>query len=306
MGIAIVVHGGAWDSGVSESGLSEHRAGCRRAALAGWAALKAGGSALDAVEQAIHIFEDEPIFDAGRGSYLNADGRIQMDAALMNGADLNTGAVAAVEGIRHPITLARRVLESDWALIVGDGAKAFARETGVEECSPGSLMTDEELDRWRSRRGQVMYHLRDGEMYRQMVHGPTDTVGAVALDAHGNIVAGTSTGGLPNKPAGRVGDSPLIGCGTYADNDRGGVSVSGPGELIIRVMLARHAADRMSPEVHAQRAAEAALETLKTRTGGVAGLIAIDRWGRIGRAHSTALMSTAYMTEALTEPVVEL
>jgi beta-aspartyl-peptidase (threonine type) len=258
------------------------------------------------VEKAICVLEDDAAFDAGRGSFLNAEGRVQLDAAIMNGADLNTGAVAAVERVRNPITLARRVLESDWAYIVGEGALEFARQNGIEECNPWWFVTQEEMERWSRHRGEVLYYLRDGAFYRDVLGSPSDTVGAVAMDSGGNIVAGTSTGGAPNKPVGRVGDSSLVGCGIYADSTRGGGSATGPGELIIRVVLTKHMVDLLSEEVGAQQAVEAALRHLKERVGGCGGLIAIDRWGRIGRAHTTNLMSSAYITEGLSEPVVEV
>jgi beta-aspartyl-peptidase (threonine type) len=262
-----------------------------------------GGAALDAVEAAIRVLEDDPSFDAGTGSFLNADGRVQMDASIMSGANLNTGAVAAVECIRHPITLARRVLESDWALIVGPGALEFAREAGLEECDNWSLVTPEELERWSRHAGKVLYYMRDEEFYRNLLGPSGDTVGAVAMDGQGDIAAGTSTGGSGNKPPGRVGDSPVIGCGTYADNERGGVSMTGPGELVIKVVLAKHAVDLLSDEVRAQEAAERSMQYLKQRVGGVGGIIMIDKWGGLGRAKTTQLMSYAHMTEGLSKPV---
>jgi L-asparaginase / beta-aspartyl-peptidase len=302
---AIVVHGGAVDSGLSDAEKEANVAGVRRAALAGWGVLCAGAGALDAVEAAIRVLEDDPSFDAGRGSYLNAECRVETDASIMDGATLNTGAVAAVQQVKNPITLARRVLESDWALLVGDGALQFARQEGVELCSQWDLLAEGELDRWRTRAGQVMYYMRDGALYREILSKATDTVGAVALDGEGNIAAGTSTGGPPNKPPGRVGDSPLIGCGTYADNDKGGAGMTGPGEMTIRLVLAKHAVDLINERTRAQAAAEAALRLLKERTNSVGGIIVIDRWGGVGRAHTTSYMASAYMTEGLEEPVVE-
>ena len=306
MTMSIVVHGGAWDAGLTEEQLSANQAGCRQAMLEGWQILRDGGSALDAVERAICVLEDDPSFDAGRGSFLNAEGRLELDASIMDGADLNTGAVAAVQGIRNPIVAARRVLESDWALLVGEGARKFASEHGVEECSQWEMLTGEELSRWKENAGKVLYYMRDEVYYRKLLDSPVDTVGAVAMDAQGDIAAGTSTGGAPNKPPGRVGDSPLIGCGTYADNTKGGASMTGPGELTIRLVLAKHAIDLLSEEVRAQEAAEAALSYLKERTRNVGGIIIIDKWGSVGAAHTATYMSCAYMTEDLPEPVVKV
>lgn len=300
MPMSLIVHGGAWDVMLDEQ-VEASRRGCRQALLKGWQVFCNGGSALDAVEKAICTMENDPAFDAGRGSFLNADGIIELDASIMNGADLKIGAVAAVQRVRHPITLARRVLESDWAFLAGEGALRFAREVGVEECSQWDLVTEQELERWKEHPGEVLYYMRNERLYRKLL---ADTVGAVALDRQGNIAAGTSTGGLPNKPPGRVGDSPLIGCGTYADNTRGGASMTGPGEQIIKVVLAKYAVDLLSERVRAQEAAKAALTYLQEKVGSVAGITIIDKWGGIGCAFTTTHMSHAYMSENLSEPVM--
>jgi len=252
------------------------------------------------------VLEDDPSFDAGKGSFLNAQGRVEMDASIMDGANLNTGAVAAVQCVKNPIKLARKVLDSDWALIVGEGALEFAREQGVETCNNWSLVTQQELQRWAEHPGQVQNYLRDGAFYSDLLGPSGDTVGAVAMDDKGNIAAGTSTGGSNNKPCGRVGDSPQIGCGTYADNSKGGVSMTGPGELVIRVVLAKHAVDLLKEDFRAQQAADSAIQYLKARVGGVGGIIIVDHWGGVGHAKTTHMMSCAYMTEGLSEPVVEV
>jgi len=299
---AIIVHGGAWDGGHTDAQIEAGRNGCVTAAEAGWRVLSGNGSAVDAVEVAIQVLEDDPAFDAGRGSFLNADGRIQLDAAIMTGKDLNTGAVAALERIRHPISAARKVLETEWAYLVGDGALHFARAQGLEERDPWWFVVPEELERWTPHAGSVLSYLGSGEFYRRLLHDTGDTVGAVAIDRAGHIVAGTSTGGAPNKPPGRVGDSSLIGCGLYADDLAGGVASSGPGELIIRAVLAKFAADAMEGGASAQEAVDAALAHLDARVGGIAGLIAIDHAGRIGRAHTTRFMTSAAMRDSFSEP----
>src|SRR2546426_9106445 len=216
----IIVHGGAGAD--ASEGRDELRQGVRAATVAGWRVLSAGGAALDAVESAVRTLEDHPRFNAGRGSVLTRDGTVEMDASIMEGDRLQCGAVAAVPRIANPITLARRVLEARrHVLLVGDGALAFARSVGVPECDAASLVTA----RQQRRHAEVAPRRAT----------PGGTVGAVALDRSGTIAAATSTGGTIGQLPGRVGDSALIGCGTYAENSIGGVSCTGDGEAIIRV-----------------------------------------------------------------------
>ena len=280
---AIAVHGGAFDIAPSEQGL--HRDGCIEAARAGWAVLEAGGRALDAVEAAVRVLEGSGIFGAGRGSSLNEDGIIELDAGVMDGTALEVGSVAAVQGVLHPISLARRVLESPLAVVVGPGATRFAERAGVEKCDPAELISDRERARWEDRRRNP-----DPDWVRTMFG--RDTVGAVALDRSGHVAAGTSTGGMPFKPSGRVGDSPFIGAGLYADDHLGAVSTTGHGEKIIPVLLAKTAADLMGSGLEPQGAAEQALTTL-ARVDGRGGLIALDPSGRIGVAWNTPAMAFA-------------
>jgi beta-aspartyl-peptidase (threonine type) len=254
-----------------------------RALDAGWAILKAGGSAKDACEQAIVLLENDPVFDAGVGAHLNRKGQAQLDAILMDGASLKSGAVAAVERIRNPIQLCRHILEkSDHALFVGAGAEEFAVEQGMSLCDPLDLVTPYERQRWAS---QVK-----GEL-------PTGTVGAVARDGHGNLCAGTSTGGTFLKHPGRVGDSPLVGCGCYADNESAAVSCTGHGESIMKIVMAKAAADFVAAGMDAQAAAENAVRVLSTRTTGGGGLIVVDKLGRIGASFSTPHMTWAGKAE---------
>jgi beta-aspartyl-peptidase (threonine type) len=274
MGIALVVHGGAGTIRPEVEDAS--KAGMERALARGWAILQSGGSGLDACEQAIVELEDDPAFNAGVGSHLNREGKAQLDAILMDGAALRAGAVAAVERIRNPIRLARLVLErGEPVLLAGAGAEAFAQECGIPLCDPADLVTPGEYERWRNRANS--FHL--------------GTVGAVALDSAGNLYAGTSTGGIFLKHPGRVGDSPLIGCGCFADNESAAVSCTGKGELIMKVVMAKSAADFVAAGQHPQAAAEAALNLLERKTGGKAGLILVDRAGRIGVSFSTPHMS---------------
>ncbi len=285
----IIVHGGA---GADSSQAPEFRQGVRAAALAGWRVLAAGGSALDAVEGAVRALEDDPRFNAGRGSVLNRDGTIEMDASIMEGDRLQCGAVAALAGVANPVTVARRVLESRrHVLLVGDGALAFSRSAGIPECDPASLVTDRQRKRY-------------AELARRPVPPGGGTVGAVALDRNGTIAAATSTGGTPGKLPGRVGDSALIGSGTYADSSLGGVSCTGDGEAIIRVVLGHRALRFLKDADDPDYAAKVAVDLLVEEGGGQGGLILIDWRGRPGYATSTRLMPVAIMSPELDEPRV--
>ena len=293
VGIALAVHGGAWE--IPGEMVEACRAGVERALERGWRVLEQGGTAADAVEQAIIELEEEPVFDAGIGSHLNRDGRVQLDAVLMNGATLKAGAVAAVERIRNPIQLARRVCErSPHMMLAGRGAEQFAVEQGFTLCDPADLVIARESERWvRERSG-------GGPSFGEM-----GTVGAVALDSQGSLVAGTSTGGPPGKYPGRVGDSPLIGCGCYADNQAGAVSCTGQGENIMKIVMAKAAIDRLAAEADPQTAAKQVLALLEDRTAGRGGLIVVDPQGRIGAAFTTSHMAHAYRSTG-SDPVVRV
>lgn len=317
MPISLIVHGGAWD--IPDDEVEAHRAGCRGALDTGWQVLERGGSALDAVEAAVRALEDAPIFDAGVGSVLNLDGEVELDAAIMDGQTLRSGAVAAVRRIRNPITLARRVLESHVVLLVGQGAERFAATAGVPLCDPAELIVERERRRWAALLQQGDVRTQDAfkgqgdkEGGRQadrrasappasqppdlpLAH-PGDTVGAVALDQRGHLAAATSTGGTANKLPGRVGDSPLIGCGLYADDQSGGGSTTGWGESIIKVLLAKTATDRIAAGRTPMEAAHEAIDVLAQRVGGYGGCILLDAQGRVGFAFNTPRMAYAYRT----------
>jgi L-asparaginase / beta-aspartyl-peptidase len=285
----IVVHGGAGAD--PTDGRDEVRAGMRAAVAAGWQGLSAGGAALDAVEAAVRVLEDHPRFNAGRGSVLTTAGTVEMDASIMDGDRLRCGAVGAVSRMANPVTLARRVLEDGrHVLLVGEGAHAFAGAAGLPDCDPATLVTE------RQRR-------RLGERGRVAVGG--GTVGAIALDRRGTVAAATSTGGVAGKLPGRVGDSALIGCGTYADTTLGAVSCTGSGEAIIRVVLARRALDYLKEADDARYAAQVAVDLLVEEGGGSGGLILLDWRGRMGWAHSTPFMPVAWMSPAAAEPRAE-
>ncbi len=284
----IVVHGGAWK--IPEEEHEPHIEGCRRAAMAGWEVVRAGGSALDAVETAVRILEDDPTFDAGVGSCLNAVGEVELDAIIMDGRMLRLGAVAAVRRVRHPVSLARLVMEKGpHNFLVGPGAEEFARRHGMELVPPEELVVERERARWEA--------WRAGEgLYAAELFAPTGTVGAVALDGEGHLAAATSTGGKPGKWPGRVGDSPLVGCGAYADDCSAAASATGDGEALMRILATGAVCARVAEGRSPQEAAEGVLALLAERTGGCGGLIVLDPRGRYGIAHTTPHMAWAVVT----------
>jgi L-asparaginase / beta-aspartyl-peptidase len=300
--LALALHGGAWD--IPDDLVEPHKKGLRAALKAGWDVLRKKGSAVDAVEEAIILMEQDDTFDAGRGSFLNGAGEVELDASIMNGATFRAGAVAAVQNIPHPITLARAIMEkSEHVLLVGMGASRFAREHKITTCSQDDLITSRELERWRTLQSDGAFSSKDA--FRKRRH-PSGTVGAVALDHRGNVAAGTSTGGTPNKFPGRVGDSPLIGCGTYADNSAGAVSTSGWGEAMIKVVMAKTVIDLMDrDEMKPSKAAEEALRILKKKASGYGGIIVLNPEGDIGIAFNTPRMARAYQTSSMRLPIVE-
>jgi beta-aspartyl-peptidase (threonine type) len=268
---ALIVHGGAGP--IKDDSLPDRLEGCKAAALAGWNILNQGGSALDAAEAAVVVLEDNPLFNAGMGSTLNRLGKVEMDAAIMEGQSLRAGAVAAVSGIKNPIKLARCVMEDGrHVMLAGEGALMFACQIGFPEYSPEALIVDRERKRWESKHG---------------------TVGCVAFDRNGQLAVATSTGGIFDKLPGRVGDSPLIGCGTYVD-DYGAVSCTGNGEAIIRVVLGKSAVDFLKG-ADAKSAADQAVGLLAKKTGSTGGLILIDRHGKIGYARNTPHMPVCFV-----------
>src|SRR5258706_6757788 len=302
---SLIVHGGAWD--IPDEAVDVCKAGCERALVAGWSILNQGGSALDAVEAAVVVLEDDPVFDAGFGSHLSVDGHAECDAIVMDGGRLRAGSVAALRRIRNPVRLARQVLENcPHMMLVAEGAERFAADQGLQLCAPDELIAEGERYAWLKCRNSkhAAAHHRGHEQ---------GTVGAVALDSNDRLFAATSTGGTCCKLPGRVGDSPLIGCGCYADNEAGGVSCTGYGEAIMKVVLAKTAADFLrrpvgsdtnpspsilpkpsTPDVAALAAREP-VSVLAKRTHATGGLILLDRKGNPGLAFNTPRRAYAYV-----------
>jgi beta-aspartyl-peptidase (threonine type) len=278
--IAIAVHGGA--GGWPEPERAQALGGVERAAAAGWAQLAGGGSALDAVTAAVVALEDDPLFNAGTGSVLNAAGEVEMDASVMSGEDLACGGVACLRRVRNPVLVARRVMEAtDCVLLAGPLATAFAREQGFPDHDP---VTERRRTQWESALARGARPAGDG-------NSPS-TVGAVALDDAGRLAAATSTGGRELKRPGRVGDSPVPGAGNYATREAA-VSATGSGEAILRAAMAKTVADRVASGIDAPGAAAEVLREMTRRFDLPLGVICLDRQGRIGIAHSAIAMPHA-------------
>ena len=306
----LVIHGGAW--AMPDDMVDAHMRGVNNALAAGWRMLERGASALDAVEEAVVILEDDETFDAGRGSFLNHDGKVQLDALIMDGATLRAGGVGCVERLRNPVRAARKILsDSPHVYFVGPGAEQFAAEHGVPLCDNQDLIIPREIERLRAyqaksptsgaKNAPEMGHPAPGsELFAPPPDDDMtishDTVGAVALDRNGNIAAATSTGGTLNKAPGRLGDSSLIGCGCYANNESAAVSTTGWGEPIMKLVLAKWTADRISAGNLPEWSAQEAMNYLKQRLNGHGGIIVLNPEGHIGIAHNTPRMAWAYKT----------
>ena len=291
-GWVILVHGGA---GRSDSD-ADRIAGCRRAASAAAALLRGGSSSLDAVQAAVRVLEDDPFFNAGTGACLTEDGLIELDAAIMDGALLRAGAVCAMPPFRNPIDVARAVLEDGrHVLYAAEGARAFAEAAGFAPSTHEAMTTERARRKWED--------LRRGALPPSSV--PTGTVGAVARDARGNLAAATSTGGILGKRTGRVGDSPIVGAGTFADDEAGAASATGHGEGILRTCLGKMGVDEMKNGVDPESAARRAIEHLSNRVGSSGGIILVDPLGRIGLARSTPSMAWGACWEGAPDAVAD-
>jgi beta-aspartyl-peptidase (threonine type) len=323
----LLVHGGAW--AIPDDSAAAHETGVCIALEAGYRILARGGSAIDAVEAAVSVMEDDPTFDAGRGSFLTSNGRVQLDALLMDGGRMKAGGVACVERLRNPIQAARLVLEeSPHVYFVGTGAEEFASAHGMPLIENGDLVLDRERERLKTAKEREAVGLADTTFsgleddkgpetaVLRSSRGPQadlpdefrshDTVGAVALDAAGNLAAGTSTGGTLNKTPGRVGDSSLIGCGCYADNLSAAVSLTGWGEPIMKLVLGKWAVDRVATGNAPEFAARDAISYLYNRLGGHGGIILLGPDGRFGIAHNTPAMAWGLASEETLETGLKL
>lgn len=299
---ALIVHGGAWD--IPDEAVDACKSGCHRALTAGWSVLSRGGSALDAIEASIIVLEDDPVFDAGYGSHLNLDGRVECDAIVMNGATLRAGAASTLQRVKNPIRVARRILEDcPHMMLAAEGAERFAADHGIALCDPELLISEAEREAWRK--------CKEGKHAAEHHRGHEQgTVGAVAIDRNGHLFAATSTGGTCCKLPGRVGDSPLIGCGCYADSDAGGVSCTGYGEAIMKIVMAKTAVELLRESAicvdstanvsrnasSAHIAAREAVHLLAKRTHGTGGLILLDCDGNPGFAFNTPRMAYGHVT----------
>jgi beta-aspartyl-peptidase (threonine type) len=285
-GPAVVVHGGAGTR--PDADPKPYFEGLRRAAEAGYAVLSRGGSALDAAQAAAVVLEDDPRFNAGTGAAITSAGEVELDASCMDGTTLRAGGVACVRTVKNPILLARRVCDdTPHILLCGKGAEHFALECGILEVPNASLITQAQLERWRELHELA---LREGA---DSVRKKIGTIGAVAVDARGHLAACTSTGGTMYKRPGRVGDTPIIGAGTYADDREGGASSTGLGEAICKVTMARAACVRIRDGKSPREAAIEAVGLLKDRAQGEGGIITAGPDGRLGWAYNTPRMARA-------------
>lgn len=327
--LGFVIHGGA---GVIRRGSltpekeKAYRAGLEQALLAGYKALQDGKSSLDAVEIAIRILEDNPLFNAGKGAVFTADGKNELDASIMDGKTLAAGAVAGLHHVKNPITLARAVMEkSPHVMMAGDGAEKFAKEQNIDLVDEKYFFTQErwnalqqilkeekEKNKKQNLKSQIFGEdnqdsaIRNSQSVSELPYNKFGTVGAVALDKNGNLAAGTSTGGMTNKKFGRIGDAPIIGAGTYANNDTCAVSATGWGEFFIRLGVARDISALMEYRaLTVQQAVDTVIKQKLQKLGGDGGVIAIDKYGNIGISFNSEGMYRAYI-DADGKPVIEI
>ncbi|MBC8186386.1 isoaspartyl peptidase/L-asparaginase [candidate division KSB1 bacterium] len=287
----LIVHGGAWS--IPEKYEQVHINGVYKSVAEVYPDLLNGISALDAVEAAVRILEEDPTFDAGRGAFLNAIGEIELDAMIMDGSTLDFGALVAVQNILHPISLARKIMEeTEHNILAGTGAQMFAQTMGVKEVNPEELLTPRELKFYKEIKNDPNFKTKN-----PFEPFPKGTVGAVALDTNGNLAAATSTGGTPRKLPGRVGDSPIIGAGTYADNQSGACSATGWGEAILKSLLSKTTCDYLNI-FPAHQAANLAIDLMEQRVQGWGGVILIDKNGNYGFSHNTEKMAFAFADES--------
>lgn len=289
---SLMIHGGAGAVANQTAALSTINDILR----AGQSMLKSGGHAVDTVEYCVELLENTPLFNSGRGAVLNHEGQIDLDASIMDGRDLNAGAIAGVTGIKNPVKLARAVMDkSDHVFLISHGAEEFARKQGLEFESEDYFRTPDRVKQWKDARAAdkiVLDHTLIQN--REKKYG---TVGAVAFDKHGDLAAATSTGGIVNKKIGRVGDSPVIGAGVYAENGICAISATGYGEQFLRTVISKHTAEIIRYEkTDAVTAAKHGIEFLIKKVNGLGGLIVVDANGNCGWAYSTPGMIFGLVT----------
>jgi beta-aspartyl-peptidase (threonine type) len=314
--LGFIIHGGAGvikKGSISPEKEKQYRDKLQEALLAGYKALQAGKSSLDAVEIAIRMLEDSPLFNAGKGAVFTADGKNELDASIMNGKNLAAGAVAGLHHVKNPITLARAVMEkSPHVMMIGDGAEKFAKTQNIELVDEKYFWTQ---DRWDSLQ-KILQEEKEksatpkpkgmSENLAELPYNKFGTVGAVALDKDGNLAAGTSTGGMTNKKYGRVGDAPIIGAGTYANNETCAVSATGWGEYFIRIGVARDICALIEYRaLTIQKSADIVIHQKLQKLGGDGGIIGLDKFGNIAISFNSEGMYRAYIN-ADGKPVVEI
>ncbi|XP_041645924.1 isoaspartyl peptidase/L-asparaginase isoform X1 [Cheilinus undulatus] len=287
MAAVIVVHGGAW--AIPDELAKASVDGVKAAACEGYSVLKRGGSALDAVETAVRALEDNTVFNAGHGAALNSDGEVELDAIIMDGRTLANGAVSSVKNIANPVTLARAVMEkTSHCMLTSQGANQFAETIGMVTVPTETMVTEYERKEWEKHKNYITGVMED--FNTQWAH---DTVGAVAVDFTGNVACATSTGGIRNKMVGRVGDSPIIGSGGYADNLSGAVSCTGHGESIIKVTLARLILSHMEQGKSVADSSQLSLKYMGDRVQGAGGAIVVSPSGEWAATFTTERMAWA-------------
>jgi beta-aspartyl-peptidase (threonine type) len=286
----LIVHGGAWN--IPRRFHRAHISGCKQAVKSVYPNLKEGITALEAVEQAVRSLEADPTFDAGKGAFLNSIGEIELDALICDGTNLNFGAVAAVKNILHPVSLAKLVLNHpEHCFLVAEGAQQFLREHNFPEVDTKELLTERELEYYQKIKHDLKFRTK-----QPFEPKPMGTVGAVAMDKQGNFASATSTGGTPRKLPGRVGDSPIIGAGGYADNKKGAVSATGFGEAIMKIVLSKYVCDLFASKP-GMEACQEGINMLQQRVDGLGGVIGITKSGDYAYAHNTPYMAFAYVID---------
>ncbi len=297
--MAIIIHGGCGTYDVlvplERQHQDEQKIGLQKAIDAGWKLLQKNGKAIDVVEKVINILELNPAFNAGIGAAIGEEGQITLDASIMDGSSLSAGAVGVLRGIPNAISVARKVMEKTWhVMLVDEGANMFAKKQGFKKLPDKKFYTPYQLHWLKEFKNEKKAKPRK------------ETVGAVVLDGFGDIAAGTSTGGLTGKMPGRVGDSSIIGAGTYAVSKFGGASATGNGEQILRVGMTRTVVDLLQyKKLSAQKAAEASIKVLGSVPKGMGGVIVIDKNGTIGAAANEQYLPRAFMTSKMKAPIVK-